>query len=323
VARARYLALPGLDTLTRSFTASVSALRHTLSEGIEIVHSFDPLPTTVLAGYLTTKIKSLPWILDAGDYAAAYTEGLNFFKREATIRTERFAYRNAAASTVVSHFLVQKAGEFGAKVISLLPNGVNLALFEEKRKRARKKRGKIVYVGTLKKFVDLENLLRAFRIAQTQDEEAELEIVGEGEGKRPLMKLAKELGIEKRVHFTGFLPHEQAVEHMVEAEVAALPLEDNEMNRARCSVKLLEYLASGLPVVANNVGEVPHILKSEAGIKVAPRDIDGFAQGLAALVRDRALRRRMSEKAVEIASAYDWKKLAERLEEIYFRVLRA
>jgi len=154
-------------------------------------------------------------------------------------------------------------------------------------------------------------------------EEAELEIVGEGEGKRPMMKLAEELGIEDRVDFTGFLPHQQAVERMVEAEVAALPLEDNEMNRARCSVKLLEYLASGLPVVANNVGEVPYVLKEDAGIRVAPGDIDGFAQGLAALIQDRPLRRRMGERAVEIASAYDWKKLAEGLEETYLQVLES
>jgi len=322
VARARYITLPGVDTLTRSLTASMSALHHTLTQETEIVHSFDPLPTTVFAGYLASRIKSLPWVLDAGDYAAAYTKGLNLFKRQATVETERFAHRNATASTVVSHFLVQKAREFGARIVSLLPNGVDLALFREKRSKVRKKKGRVVYVGTLKRFVDLEELLRAFRILQTHEKEAELEIVGEGEGKHPMMRIAKKLGIGRRVHFTGFLPHEQAVEHMVEAEVAVLPLEDNEMNRARCSVKLLEYLASGLPVVANDVGEVSHILNRDAGIRVAPADTDGFAQGLAALLQDRNMRERMGKKAVEIASAYDWKKLAVRLEQIYLRVVR-
>lgn len=321
VARARYITLPGVDTLTRSLTASMSALHHTLTQGTEIVYSFDPLPTTVFAGYLASKIKSLPWVLDAGDYAAAYTKGLNLFKRRATVETERFAHRNATASVVVSHFLVRKAREFGARIISLLPNGVDLALFEEKRSRARKKKGRIVYVGTLKRFVDLEDLLHAFRIVQTREKGAELEIVGEGEGKRPMIELAKVLGIEKRVHFSGFLPHEQAVEHMAEAEVAVLPLQDNEMNRARCSVKLLEYLASGLPVVANDVGEVPYILSRDAGIRVTPGDTDDLAHGLATLLQDRHLRERMGEKAVEIASAYDWRKLARRLEEIYSRVI--
>jgi glycosyltransferase involved in cell wall biosynthesis len=94
------------------------------------------------------------------------------------------------------------------------------------------------------------------------------------------------------------------------------------MNRAKCSVKLLELLAAGLPVVASRVGQArEYIAHGESGLLVEP---GGVPLGLGALdlLNDPA-RRQALGRAAAAAMAYrwSWSRLAERAERAYAAAL--
>lgn len=73
--------------------------------------------------------------------------------------------------------------------------------------------------------------------------------------------LAKQLGLEDRIIFTGMKPASEIPQMMVNAEALFLTRPDTLQNRAGFSTKLGEYLASGNPVVVASVGDIPLFLK--------------------------------------------------------------
>jgi glycosyltransferase involved in cell wall biosynthesis len=93
--------------------------------------------------------------------------------------------------------------------------------------------------------------------------------------------------------------------------VGIVPWADTPSNQARHSVKVLELMAAGLPIVAYAVGELPATL-GEAGILVPPGDADGFASVVAALLAepDRAARLGAAAQA-RVQAHFTWERLAD------------
>lgn len=92
--------------------------------------------------------------------------------------------------------------------------------------------------------------------------------------------------------------------------LAVIPWPDVATNRARSSVKVLELMAAGLPLVAYAVGELPATL-GETGTLVAPGDAEVFAGAVAALMNDPALAARLGQRARQkVLAEFTWERLA-------------
>ena len=69
------------------------------------------------------------------------------------------------------------------------------------------------------------------------------------------------------------------------ATIAVMPLDDSLAARSKHSVKLLELMASGCPVIASDVGDVPRTLGA-AGVLVRGSDPESFADSALELMQD-------------------------------------
>jgi glycosyltransferase involved in cell wall biosynthesis len=76
------------------------------------------------------------------------------------------------------------------------------------------------------------------------------------------------------------------------------------------SLKLLEYMASGRPVVATNVDESFPLKESGAGI-VTEIDAEAMAEAIIRLLDNDRLAEELARKGVEYARKYDWNKMVE------------
>lgn len=141
-------------------------------------------------------------------------------------------------------------------------------------------------------------------------------IVGDGSNLKRLKREAEDLGVSAHVVFTGAVPHDEIATYIAAADICVAPFEDNEVTRCKSPLKIVEYLASGKPVVASAVGEVPEML-GEAGLCVPPGDAEALARGVLQLAADADLRRAFSVKARSRAAAFDWDLSAKKLEAIY------
>jgi glycosyltransferase involved in cell wall biosynthesis len=121
----------------------------------------------------------------------------------------------------------------------------------------------------------------------------------------PYPALARELGIDDRVHFLGF--RRDIADLMRGVDFFALP-----SRRDSCPLVLLEALASGLPVVtACTVGNA-NLVEDDAGFIIpSPDDVDALTEALGRLASDPALRARMSRAARQVAEANSWSEMGD------------
>lgn len=158
---------------------------------------------------------------------------------------------------------------------------------------------RVVYLGTLLANRRMDFLIHAFSQVAAAEPKAVLCMVGEGgdpsdiEG---LKDLAEALGIGDRVRFTGFLPFEEAWDHVRRAAVCVSPFYPSPILRSTSPTKLVEYMALGKAVVANDHPEQRRVIaESGAGLCV-PYDPAAFGDAIVTLLRDPDRRRAMGRR---------------------------
>ena len=113
-----------------------------------------------------------------------------------------------------------------------------------------------IYTAHLNVASDLEPVLAAWRHVVERLPDAFLLIVGGGPLLDHYRQMAQEMGVAAQVGFTGEVPHEDVPAYLAVAQTAVLYFSPRLVNEYRCSLKLREYLAAGLRVVCNDVGEL-------------------------------------------------------------------
>jgi glycosyltransferase involved in cell wall biosynthesis len=93
-----------------------------------------------------------------------------------------------------------------------------------------------------------------------------------------------------------FVPWSPSMEEEIarEIDIGIMPLVDNEYQRGKCGLKLLQYMAAGLPVVASPIGVNGSIIEHGATGYLASDEVT-WRDALAALVGSADLRRRLGE----------------------------
>ena len=115
-----------------------------------------------------------------------------------------------------------------------------------------------------------------------------------------------------RVVETGWVEQADLSRYFAIADVALFPMDGTLLNRAKCSVKLIDLLSAGVPVVAEAVGQCSEYIQDGAtGLLAASGDHRGIADAVARLLSDGELRDRIGRAARErMASNYSWDILA-------------
>lgn len=109
-------------------------------------------------------------------------------------------------------------------------------------------------------------------------------MVGEGPDKDKLEKLIDELNIRKSVSMIGRRDDMPSV-------YASLDVMVSSSRQEGLPIAILEGMASGLPLVATAVGEVPSVVQDgRTGALVLPEDVNSLAEGILRLLRDSAMR---------------------------------
>lgn len=160
---------------------------------------------------------------------------------------------------------------------------------------------RVLFVGRLDYEKRLDILLRA--IKQISDEvDVSLEIVGNGGERDSLMRLATELGIEKRVKFLGFVSEEELPRAYERSTVFAMP-SIAELQ----SIATMEAMASGRPVIAANAMALPHLVHSgDNGYLYEPESVSELSgRLLEVLTADEEELERLSENSLHLIQAHD------------------
>lgn len=181
-------------------------------------------------------------------------------------------------------------------LVRVLPNGIP-ALAEPSGRNVRRELGidpdalVVGAVSVLRPQKALPVLIRSAARLVGEFPTLNVIIAGEGPERANLEALVTELGLDGRVKLLG--PRRDVPDILATIDVAV-----SSSDFEGSPLAVIEYMAAAKAIVATRVGGVPDLIEDGVhGLLVEARDVEGFASGVARLLREPDLRARMGEEA--------------------------
>jgi glycosyltransferase involved in cell wall biosynthesis len=231
---------------------------------------------------------------------------------------DRFVLRSYARVVAVSEEVRQRLLKAGVREgkIRMVRNGIDLRPLRGASASLRGELGVngglvVGLVGRLAWEKGVDVFVRAAARVLEEMPDARFVVVGEGPDREKLEQLVEELKVGEGVRMLGRREEMPGI-------YASLDVMVSSSRQEGLPMAILEGMASGLPMVATAVGEVPTVVKDDCtGVLVAPDDVEALAAAIAALLRDGERRRRLGAAARQlIEDEYS----AERMMADYLRV---
>lgn len=171
----------------------------------------------------------------------------------------------------------------------------------------------ILFVGTIEPRKNLPTLLRAFkRLRDNYKSQAVLAIAGQrGWLVEEVDRVIAELQLDNTVRFLGGVRNEELVYLYNAASAFVLP-----SFYEGFGLPPLEAMACGTPVIVSNVSSLPEVV-GDAGLLVAPDDVEELAVAMSRVLTDTTLREELRNKGLKRARTFSWERAARETLAVY------
>ena len=219
----------------------------------------------------------------------------------------KFVLSRAKLVFCTSIFLLEKTKPLLKESNSLrhIPFGIDLGLFCP----TKSVNSSEIIIGSTKSFEEkygLAILIKAFsRLAQNESR-IRLKLVGDGSLKNYMQDLVKKLEIDDICEICTAVSHNRMPAVLHGLDIYVMPsISESET----FGVAALEASATGLPVVASNIGGIPEVVIDKVtGILVQPNSIDSLVDALLELIKSRDLRQKYGDAGkLFVKENYQWK----------------
>ena len=316
---------------------SLAMVRRALAFKPDVIHVYKPMGYSGLAGHWLSEFSRVPLVLDHDDWEGrggwADINPYPRLWRGFFIYQESDLLRRARTITVASRTLQTQVWGLGlppARVF-YVPNGPDESLRAQPEKSSARRaqiRAELgvaegplaIYTGQIPHGNDLDQALYAVEQALPRCPDLRLAILGTGGGLPALRADVARRGLERVVVLDDrWMDHSLVPDYLAAADLAIYPYRDTLVNRAKCSAKIIEYMAMGLPIVASRVGQnMEYIEHGVSGLLAEPGDADSFAQMMLAALADPQKAKVMGQAARErVWAKFDWDRLVETVEQAY------
>jgi glycosyltransferase involved in cell wall biosynthesis len=265
-----------------------------------------------IPGYLAKKILHIPYVV-TGHGSDIYLQSRLLLN----LRSKP-VLRSADARIALTDDMRKKIKNICKRDAFVVPNGINLEVFGNSIKlRNIKKEQKILFVGSLVPVKGVRYLIESMKAIKNNYSNVKLVIIGDGTEKHELEKLVIEFGLSDCVSFVGKVSNHKISQYMIESDIFVLPSLSEGFG-----IVLLEAMASGLPIIASNVGGIPSLIQNGVnGFLVEPGNPEKIAEKILFLFNDRETMIKISEGNKKAVEKYDWEKIAVQLEDIYLKCI--
>ena len=192
--------------------------------------------------------------------------------------------------------------------IQVMPNGVNVERFAHiNQHKTPASTFTIGFVGTLKPWHGLDGLIEAFALLYARYPQARLLIIGDGPQAEQVRTRVSELGIEQVVEMTGSVKPADIPGYCARMDVGLAPY-PADIDFYFSPLKIYEYMAAGLPVIASNLGQISGLIEhKKSGLLYEAGDIGYLVKTLEQLINDPAYASKLGRQGRQIAvKSHSW-----------------
>jgi glycosyltransferase involved in cell wall biosynthesis len=191
--------------------------------------------------------------------------------------------------------------------VTVIPTGIDLEPYRSVDGRAVRQQRQwtddkkiILSVGRLVAEKNFDTLIKAFAIVAKSHPEAVLALIGDGPDADSLKKLAKKLGVGKRVDFVGRIPFEQMPNHLKAADYFAFASITETQG-----LVTLEAMAADLPVIAVDATGTSDIVEDGKDGILTENNPDSLAAGIRRVLDDPELAQHLQAGAIAKAEEFE------------------
>ena len=304
-----------------------AALVHSLDGGIDVFHAHDWLVAT--AGIGLKHVFRKPFFATIHSTEIGRRNGIHTDYERMIHETEAWLTYEAWKVVCCSDYMVSHVRwAFGlpSDKLFMVPNGVNSDVYSKRENEdlghfrsqfALPHERIVLFVGRLVYEKGAQVLVSAIpRVLDKVD--AKFVIVGNGYMKDQLLTMARALGVEHKIMFTGFVEDETLRKLQRCADVSVVPSLFEPFG-----IVALEAMAAGSPTVVSDTGGLSEIVDHEVdGIKVFVANPDSLAWGITRVLSDGGLANRLRANAHrKIQEKYNWDRIAYQTKSAYEAVV--
>jgi glycosyltransferase involved in cell wall biosynthesis len=314
------------------FMAAALTLRALRYEGFDAIQACNP-PDTYFALALPFKLLGKRFVFDHHDLAPEMYMS-RFGRSDGFVLRCLFALERAtfwAADYVIStnesfREVALTRGRKDPSAVTVVRNGPALERMRRRAPRHELKQGKrflCCWLGVVGPLAGIDLALRAARhlVYEMGRRDCHFTFIGAGECLDDLQRLARDLGLEGWVTFTGWAEDDVWFDYLSTADIGLHPNPKDPKNDVSTMIKAMEYMAFELPIVAFDLRET-RASAGDAAAYATPNDFVAYATLIAQLLDDperRAEMGRVGRRRIEQGLSWDHQKA--RYVEVYERLL--
>ncbi len=307
------------DLLIYSWHAYFFSRKLAKKKNYDLTHSFFTVPCGFLSFLLRLEFK-IPYIVSLrGSDVPGYNERFNFiytFIRPLARLIWKKAKFSVSNSTDLTD-LAQKSS-FLQKFLEI-PNGVDTSYYTPGKRTAEDKQKEFIILcaARLTKRKGFNYAISAFSEIEQKYPWAKMILAGgEGNAMTELKEQAKELGLEKKILFTGNYTKKEAPGIYHKADVFVMPSLNEGMSN-----NLLEAMSAGLPVLMTPTGGAEDLVQEEEnGFIIKMQDSKEIAEKLSFLIENPKACSRLGQNSRKIATTMSWSNVAEKYRNLYKQI---
>jgi glycosyltransferase involved in cell wall biosynthesis len=304
------------------------SLRVLHKQGFDVIHAANPPDIFFLLHWFYCLLGKR-FIFDQHDLAPEMFQvkfGKHFrFLQCMLFLSEKCSYSSATCVITTNKSqrdIAIKRGHCASEKVFVVRNGPHLERLQRVPAEPELKHGRpylLVYLGAMESQDGIEYALRALHelVYVHGRQDVSLALLGDGGSLPRLRQLAQELCIEKFIIFTGWVNDQDVRRYLSSADIGLCPDPRNGLNEFCTTIKSMEYMAMGLPIVAFDLAETRFTCQ-EAALYAPPNSIPIFARQIAHLLDEPALRQSMGQRArTRIEENLNWEHDKHHLWEAY------
>lgn len=225
--------------------------------------------------------------------------------------------RNYSDCIIVnSDFMKKLVKKEFQKNIKIIPNGIDMSIWNPRKGLTLEGNKNIVFWGRFSKEKGVDLIIKSTKNVLKTFPDTHFYLIGKGPLYQYLIKIVKDLGIEKNIHFTGFLPKKELIKYVCSSDIVMFPSRYEPFG-----MMILEAMALKKPIISTRVGGIKDIIKNyENGILVNPKTED-ISKTTIQILKNDGLRDLLSAKAYETAKKYKWEKICNNYIDYYKKLV--